>query len=114
MLSIPPPGPLRDRFVLLLCAALLGVACLMVLISYRAARIVGYISFTLYVAYRLVTLLRKRFKGEIPARTVIFVIMALSLAISLAGFESQLFVFMLLLALDYMLVERHIGSLRKR
>lgn len=114
MLSIPPPGPLRDRFVLLLCTALLGAACLMVLISYHAARIVGYISFTLYVAYRLVALLRKRFKGEIPARTVIFVIMALSLAISLAGFESQLFVFMLLLALDYMLVERHIGSLRKR
>lgn len=114
MLSIPPPGPLRDRFVLLLCAALLGVACLMVLISYRTARIVGYISFTLYVAYRLVALLRKRFKGEIPARIVIFVIMGLSLAISLAGFESQLFVFMLLLALDYMLVERHIGSLRKR
>ena len=95
-----------DLAMLGVCTSGLAVAGLAMLLSYSYSRSIMLVVFALYVFYRLLTLLARRFRGESRARLVIFGFMVAALTLGMLGMGRQFFVFLLLMALDYMTIQQ--------
>lgn len=94
----------RDLRILSLCVLAVIVAALLSLFSYRYSSLLGMMAGGFYIAYRLATLILRRFRGDAPLRLVLLALMVLAMLFGVLGFGRELFALILLFGFDFLIL----------